>query len=316
MGSHLSLKILEAVGILHRLGYRGLRILPGLNAAGLAWRVEIFNVTEWNADDEFGAPFNAAENCLYSTASENTFSASIRFPHDVSLVEVAEAILEAMPSLQRTSLSETGNRDYVNWYARLMGQVHQLTDLPVAYADWHQKPDGWELGTDMSGERTFPGPPLYVPENQGTDKRANSDEYYVLGLCEEIIGLPYIKQKTFDWLLGLPSKKTGNRKPLPVDGYWEQPKLVVEFHEKQHSEPVPFFDDKVTASGLLRGEQRKVYDARKADLIPAKGLKFLVIDYSDFEHRKGRIVRTPAKDRRVIAAMLEKVLNESLSETL
>lgn len=261
MDSHLSLKILEAVRLLHRLGYGGLRIIPGLSATGHAWRIIIFNVTEWNADDEYGDPFGAAESCLYSTASENDFNGKVRFPHETSPVDVAEAILAAMPSPQRSSLNETGNHDYVSWYAQLMRRVHRVTDLPVAYADWHQKPEGWALGTDMSGERIFPGPPLYVPESQGSAKRGNSDEYYALSLCEEIIGGPCTKQKTFDWLLGLPSKKTGYRKPLPVDGYWEQPKLVVEFHEKQHSERVPFFDDKVTASGLLRGEQRKIYDA-------------------------------------------------------
>lgn len=314
MDSQLPLRILEAVRLLHRLGYRGLRIIPGLSATGLAWRVAIFNITEWNTDDKFGAPLDAAEEFLYSSSSENDFNGSIRFPPETSSVEVAEEILEAMPSLQRSSLSETGNRDYVNWYAQLMNQVHQLSDLPVAYADWHQKPDGWELGTDMSGERTFPGPPHYVPESQGSAKRGNSDEYYVLGLCEEIIGTPCAKQRTFDWLLGLPSKKTGYRKPLPVDGYWEEQELVVEFHEKQHSEPVPFFDDKVTASGLLRGEQRKIYDVRKADLIPAHNLKLLIIDYRDFQHKKGKIVRTAGKDRQIIEAKIEEVMKAEANE--
>ncbi|EMQ98445.1 hypothetical protein ADIAG_02466 [Paeniglutamicibacter gangotriensis Lz1y] len=308
METQLPLRILEAVRLLHRLGYRGLRILPGLNASGTAWRIVIFNVTEWNADDEFGAAFEASESCLYSTAADNIFNDSVQFPVDVSHVEVAEAVLEAMPSLQRRSLAETGNSDYVGWYAQLMSQVHQLSDLPVAYADWYDPPDGWELGTDMNCERLFPKPPHYTPDVPSSDSRGGSDEHYVLGLCEEVAGAPCVKQKTFDWLVGLPSKKTGSRRPLPVDGYWEKLRLVVEYHEKQHSEPVPFFDNKVTASGLLRGEQRKIHDQRKADLIPAQGLSLLVIDYRAFEHRKGKIVRVPNQDRLVIGKMIEDVL--------
>ncbi len=79
---------------------------------------------------------------------------------------------------------------------------------------------------------------------------------------------------------------------------------MVEYHERQHSEPVPFFDNKVTSTGMLRGAQRKLYDARKAALIPHHGLTLLVIDYRDFFHKKGKIVRDPARDREIVGALL------------
>ena len=110
--------------------------LPGINASGTAWRIVIHNVTEWNPEDKFGDPFNSEESCVYSTAGANVFNNDVQMPEDVSRVSVAEAILEAMPSLQRSTPGETGNLDYVRWYAQLLSQVTRLDELPVAHAGY------------------------------------------------------------------------------------------------------------------------------------------------------------------------------------
>ncbi|WP_220668573.1 hypothetical protein [Arthrobacter sp. AG1021] len=89
---------------------------------------------------------------------------------------------------------------------------------------------------------------------------------------------------------------------------------MVEYHEKQHSEAVPFFDDKVTASGHLRGEQRKLYDAQKATMIPEQGLTLLIIDYRDFQNVKGKIVRNYEKDLLVVARMIKDVLPQPVGD--
>lgn len=36
-------------------------------------------------------------------------------------------------------------------------------------------------------------------------RRADSDEHYVLDLCDELLGVPGIRQARFDWLRGDPS---------------------------------------------------------------------------------------------------------------
>ena len=305
MDSQLPLRILEAVGLLHRLGYLGLRILPGINASGTAWRIVISNVTEWKPGLKYGDPYSAEESCRYSTAAENLFNNDVQFPEDVSRVSVAEAILEAMPSLQRSASEETGNLDYVRWYAQLLSQVTKLSELPVAYADYFDDSEGWELG--WGSDRRFPAPLSYRPEPVATtvpEHIKQRDEHYVMELCAEVLGIPFSGQQTFDWLLGDPSLKNGKRKALPVDGYFEELGLVVEYHERQHSESVPFFDNKVTSTGVLRGRQRTSYDARKAALIPQHGLTLLVIDYRDFCHKKGKIVRDAPRDRQIVAALL------------
>ena len=59
--------------------------------------------------------------------------------------------------------------------------------------------------------------------------RAESDEHYVLDLCDEILGTRGRRQATFDWLRGDPSPKRRRGTRLPVDGYWPDLGLVVEF---------------------------------------------------------------------------------------
>ena len=54
----------------------------------------------------------------------------------MSHVDVAEAIVDAMPSLKRSGFEETGNRAYVDWSSQLMSQVSKLTDLTIAYGDY------------------------------------------------------------------------------------------------------------------------------------------------------------------------------------
>jgi hypothetical protein len=57
--------------------------------------------------------------------------------------------------------------------------------------------------------------------------RDTSDEAYVLGLCDRILGVPGLRQHRFDWLLGDPGKN-GRQVRLPVDAYWPDARLVVD----------------------------------------------------------------------------------------
>lgn len=135
-------------------------------------------------------------------------------------------------------------------------------------------------------------------------KRADSDEHYVLDLCDEVIGTPSERQATFPWLVGDVSPKTGRARRLPVDGYWPVLKLVVEFQEKQHTEAVPLFDRRATVSGVPRGEQRRLYDQRKAETLPQHGIRVVVIHKFEFMTRSDRIVRDHERDIAVVRARL------------
>jgi very-short-patch-repair endonuclease len=102
----------------------------------------------------------------------------------------------------------------------------------------------------------------------------------------------------------------GSRRPnrLAVDAYYPKHKLVIEFNERQHDEAVKFFDkpDRITASGVHRGEQRKIYDNRRAELLPKNGIKLIVLRYDQFLHNSNRkLRRIPTDDLQTIRDILQ-----------
>ena len=129
--------------------------------------------------------------------------------------------------------------------------------------------------------------------------RSDSDEYYVIGLCNKVLNRTASQQHKFDFLVG------DSGKPLPVDAYYEDLKLVVEYHERQHTESVKLFDNKMTVSGVSRGEQRKSYDQRRKTELPKHGIKLVVIDYSDFGTTK-KLKRDTKHDIEVVRTILSK----------
>ncbi|WP_340559679.1 hypothetical protein [Streptomyces sp. GSL17-111] len=136
--------------------------------------------------------------------------------------------------------------------------------------------------------------------------REDSDESYVVGLCDRILGESALTQHRFDWLLGDPGAG-GRRVRLPVDAYWPGRRLVVEYRELQHDRPMPHFDkpDRLTVSGVHRGEQRALYDARREELIPAHGLRLVIVRPADLvADGRGRLRRDEAADLAALEAIL------------
>jgi hypothetical protein len=46
---------------------------------------------------------------------------------------------------------------------------------------------------------------------------------------------------------------------------------------------VPFFDRKLTVSGMTRGEQRRIYDQRQRDKLPENGYRLGEIKLADLQ---------------------------------
>lgn len=131
--------------------------------------------------------------------------------------------------------------------------------------------------------------------------RTKSDESYIIDLCDEVMQVKALRQHRFDFLKG----DSGTR--LPVDAYYPSLGIVVEFKEKQHTEEVKFFDKKPTVSGVGRGEQRKIYDQRRRDVLPKYGIQLIEIDYFDFKHTSGKkLIRYREDDLRIITRILNK----------
>lgn len=203
---------------------------------------------------------------------------------------------------------------------------------------WYQKKDGSKLtslqihgrtknypnhfnrsGTivSLAGKQTakpsFPNKRLSIKrKTDAKTAKLSKDEHYVLDLCDKVLRLRCSRQHKFDFLLGdLNAKGTASK--LPVDGYYEQLKLAVEYRELQHTEAVKFFDkpDRLTISGVHRGDQRKIYDERRRNILPKNGIKLIEISYLDFNHdKRKRIIRELTGDTEVIKIKLHAYLKK------
>jgi hypothetical protein len=142
------------------------------------------------------------------------------------------------------------------------------------------------------------------------------DEIYVIDLCDRLLGIKASRQHRFDWLVGDPGRD-GRPRPLPVDAYYEPLGLVVEYRERQHDQPVPFFDkpDRLTVSGVHRGEQRRIYDQRRDTRIPAHGLRLWVITPADLRaDNHGRLTtRDPHRDLNLLRTAWNRTKNTTAS---
>lgn len=133
------------------------------------------------------------------------------------------------------------------------------------------------------------------------------DEHYVLDLCDKVLGLNSYRQHKFDFLVGDPNAK-GVATKLPVDSYYQKLNLVIEYREHQHTEEVKIFDkpNKMTVSGVHRGEQRKIYDERRRNNLPKNNITLLEISYSDFNYDgQKKLIRNPINDIEIVKLKLE-----------
>ena len=173
----------------------------------------------------------------------------------------------------------------------------ELTDAQVRAAK--------EYWTRSTRKRRASAPQRLVKTPQ-LQSRSTSDEAYVIDLCDEILGETAERQHRFPWLRGDPGKG-GRSQTLPIDAYYPRRQLVLEYHERQHYERVGFFDKEsiVTVSGVHRGEQRQLYDARRKSEIPKRGMEYIVISWTDLDaDGRGRLRRNRANDLKVLQRLL------------
>lgn len=178
---------------------------------------------------------------------------------------------------------------------RYLDKANMLSAIPYIFADRKQANVNWyfiDTESDKKNE-TCENTQRIAPSSS----RAESDEYYVISLCDELLNAKASQQHRFDFLKGDSGVK------LPVDAYYEHLNLVIEYYESQHTESISLFNKKATVSGVCRDEQRKIYDERRLTELPKHGIKVVVIDYTRFGLTK-KIKRDHDKDLQIVKQIL------------
>jgi hypothetical protein len=129
--------------------------------------------------------------------------------------------------------------------------------------------------------------------------RKDSDEYYVVTLFNEVLKEVGLWQHRFAWLRG----STG--RPLKVDAYYPRHNLIVEYHEVQHTRPVPIMDKPRTASRIPRREQRAMYSKLRRNGAAENGIRFVEIHYHQLDAKpSGKLRRNREEDLGRVKAVL------------
>lgn len=216
-------------------------------------------------------------------------------PRTVTAAEIARAA-DIDPKSFRAAL----RRANLNWHAH-----YEKWEVPFGSAEHRDMSD--VLASLTLSDKPAP---TSLPRTRSLQSapRGNSDEAWIIRLCDEVLGERAIRQHRFPFLTGDPGA-TGRRSLLPIDAFYPARKLVIEFHEIQHSQPVAHFDKRQTVSGLSRAEQRRRYDELRRTVLPQHGIDIVIFDYSEFEHTTAGRLRRASRDRQIIAERLRRYTN-------
>lgn len=197
---------------------------------------------------------------------------------------------------------------------RRLDDKNELYKIPFVHTERKESNTNWYFQRNAASISIIPkviSTKKKIKPISKSSSRKESDEHYVLDLCDDVLGRKGLRQHRFDFLLGDPNAQ-GKCAKLPVDSYYPELNLVIEYKEQQHTKPNKHFDkpDLFTVSGVHRGEQRKIYDQRRLEVLPKHGIRVLEISYSDFEcDGRGRILRNYSSDLKNIITII-KLKNE------
>lgn len=147
-------------------------------------------------------------------------------------------------------------------------------------------------------------------------ERAESDEAYLIGLIDELLNKTGSRKHTFDFLVGDLHQNGKNRTELPVDLFYPELKLALEFVEDPGSTKKQFEqkEEKLTVSGISRAEQRIKYFNRKKKVLTKNEMYFVAIPFADFELNDSfKLVRKKDDDERVLRGLLHDFLDYPIS---
>jgi len=193
-------------------------------------------------------------------------------------------------------------------FLRDLDRELNLKCIPYVYAERIEKMTNWYFIPSVAVIPQIIAEKENVPTKKeiALKKRMESDEAYVIDLCDTLLFEKAERQKRFHFLLGDLHKDGLTRTQLPVDAYYDCLNLVIEYTEANDYNEKPNMQ---TVNGISRGEQRKIYDERRAEVLPQNGITLINIAYSDFTcDSNNKIVRNIMSDLEIVKTKLQDFL--------
>ena len=122
--------------------------------------------------------------------------------------------------------------------------------------------------------------------------RTGDAENACIALFERVLGSAACRRHTFDFLRGDPTPNRPRGVPLPVDAYFSEFNLVVEYMGAQHFVAHPWMDRRPG-----RREQRREYQERRSQVLAEHGIRLIRVRYDELA---GEAVRAKLAEAGII----------------
>jgi hypothetical protein len=152
-----ALNVLLMVHELHKRGYQRLRIVPGMSASGMHWRVTILprsRVLKVHGALSHDWTWRGPEPFYTSGQQRKYFD--WEDAQDDGPCELADKFVERFAAIAEASLG--ADWAYAGWYMEMLTKAGS-GEFPVAYADWHEDPDPLWLPTTKGFQSGLQMPP-------------------------------------------------------------------------------------------------------------------------------------------------------------
>jgi len=217
------------------------------------------------------------------------------------------AAKEIMPALIQAGIFRKDHKNGLplRRVLRALDKENALDKIPFVHAE--RKPENTYWYLVREGASFVPKETTY-PESKKPKhiSKEESDEFYLLDLCDELLNDTASRQHTFDFILGDLHKDGKSRTELPLDAYYDKLNLVIEFIDKQAAANDDDKSERMTISGVNRAEQRKLYEERKRDSLQEKNFRLIEIDYAVFESNdQKKLLRNKENDLLILQGILK-----------
>jgi len=172
LASSTPLRILQGVQALHQRGYHRLRILPGMSRSGIHWNVAITNADNLIENSSCPHVVDLDTAIQYSTGGLTEFAGG-----EVTVTSTPESVADLILNELPETVPREDDPAYVSWFADLLSLVERPDALPVAYDDYFDASEGWEIGcgSDVRHPRP-PKAPIITPERSAPKQPKPSND--------------------------------------------------------------------------------------------------------------------------------------------
>ncbi len=189
---------------------------------------------------------------------------------------------------------------------RALDKENKLKEIPLAFAHKVEKDIYWYFRRPDTECELIKLSSEPTKKELALKRHEASDEFYILGLCDQILGQNSSRQHRFKFLVGDLHRESDTRTMLPLDAFYEKSSLVIEYDPKIIESADNAKLERKTNSGVSRREQREIYDNRKSEVLTDRGIAVLRISFADFNcDDEGKIIRDEDSDINILKSKIK-----------